>query len=273
MSSEEQQQSQLFPNVPLLDETGRVRLYEVFRFFHENLLRYPMDVLGVARVSMTVGFVTVVVPKDGYIPTTEALNDQAIRQHISDTNTLAQLLTARTCFIFSSSSSLIKFARHIRRIRPRSVYIETLVFDRDDFGVAERMIAWGKTVGPHGHYEGAVSHLANWRTGLRQLATYCRLNVRFVLMVPYRDYISLREQTEVLRMLTVDYLAVLTCRDKWQWIPYPDLNLSLATTAITASSANYQHSITVQQYREMWLHGTRVHSGFWRLVKEERQQT
>ena len=273
MSSEEQQQSQLFPHVPLLDEADRVRLYEVFRFFHENLLRYPMDVPRVARVSMTAGFVVVVVPKDGYIPTTEAFKDQAICQHISDTHTLAQLLTARTCFVFSNSSSLINFARHIRRIRPRSVYIEILVFDRNEFGAAERMVAWGKTVDPHGHYEGAESHLANWTTGLRLLATHCRLNVRFVLMVPYRDYISLRDQTEVLRMVSVDYLVVLSCRDKWQWIPYPDLNFSLAATSITASSANYQHSITVQQYREMWLHGTRLHSGFWRLVNEEPQQT
>ena len=269
MLSEEQQQSQLFPHVPLLDETGRVRLYEVFRFFHENLLRYPMNTPRGARVSVMGGFVAVVVPEDGYIPTTEAFNDQAIRQHISDTNTLGQLLTARTCFIFSNSSSLINFARRIRRIRPRSVYIEILVFDRDDFGAAERMVAWGKTLDRHGYCEGAHSHLANWADGLRLLAAYCRLNVRFVLTVPCRDYVLRREQTEVLRMVSVESLVVLSFQEKWQWIPYPDLNFSLAATAIKDSSANHKHSITVRQYREMWQHGTRLCSGFYTLTEEE----
>lgn len=274
MTSEEQQQGQLFPNIPPLDDPGRVRLFEVLRFFHENLLRYPMKNPEVARVSVWLEFVVVVVPEDGYIPTDqEALEDEAICQHISDTNTLGQLLTARTCFIISNSSSLVNFARHIRRIRPWSVYVELSVFNHEEFGAAGRMVIWEQADDPHGYHEGARSHLANWANGLRVLAAHCRLNVRFVLTVPYRDYVVLREQTEVLRMVSVDYLVVLSSRDKWQRIPYPELNFSLAARAIKASSTNHEHSITGWQYDEMRRHGTRLCPGFWTLIKEEPQQT
>ncbi|KAH7179542.1 uncharacterized protein B0J16DRAFT_323021 [Fusarium flagelliforme] len=272
MSIPEQQQRQLFPNLPPLNDPGRVLLSEVRRFFHENLLGYPMKIPEAARVFVWAEFVIVFVPDDGYIPTDrEALMDQAIRPHISDTNTLGQLLTARTCFIISNSSSLVNFAGHIRRIRPRSVYIQLSVFDHDEFGAAERMVTWEQTVFPHGYHEGARSHLANWACGVRLLASHCRLNVRFAFQVPYRDYAALREETEALRMTSVDCLIPVLYWEQWVRVPYPDLNCSMAGKAITSKTNHFVHIITQAQSNEMVRHGTRLCFGFWTLIEYEPQ--
>ncbi|KAF4949804.1 hypothetical protein FSARC_13390 [Fusarium sarcochroum] len=174
-------------------------------------------------------------------------------------------------FSFESILSLGRFAdvvksdffRHSPPRQTLALSVELHIFHPDELPRAEELTEWVEVDSEHGCNQRAVYHLSAWMEAVEKLVQLpIKLDVRLCMEKPYRAYLTLRNETRVLRAENVTLEVILT-ESSWEKVPEKGFLMALTKFAITGKKMDdvYEKQrlgFTNEQNDMMFKYGTMV---------------
>ncbi|KAF4344889.1 hypothetical protein FBEOM_1175 [Fusarium beomiforme] len=109
------------------------------------------------------------------------------------------------------------------------------MFRNDDLPGPPQLTEWKKITGPHGGQQGAQMELVMWMEAARKVVNLgLTLRVTIRMRMPFRDYWTIRQLTDVLRSSKVT-VGVDLDKDSWGQVPeyYRSLLMGMCKFSVT----------------------------------------